>query len=391
MVGFEPFGQQLPVVAVLFESEFDSMVEIYRGVQSYADTHGVWSAIPLNTGEESVLIELVGRGNLVGLIGGFVSDRWIKKHWTGRMPLVNIDNLAEISAVPSVVVDDEKVGEMVGHRFLEAGFEHVAFAGLTGSMFTELRLEGFKKVIGEKTKSFHCAPKGWVSQSTQGWGAWLKELPTPIAVFCTGDFVARRLLLACRLGGIRVPDAVSLVGVGNVYRDSIFSGIPLTTVELPHFDIGYTAGKTLDDFRNGFIKASFLRQYAPIRILERSSSRFDQVGDALVSRALEWMRARIHEKISIDDLASFLGVSRRLLEQRFILAIQSSPYAELLKMRMGLAKQLLGSTNRKIIDISQQCGFSNLHHFSSSFKRNNGIPPREYREQSRGAESVAIP
>ncbi|MBH55503.1 MAG: hypothetical protein CMI18_14330 [Opitutaceae bacterium] len=388
MAEYEPFDQHLPVVAVLLESEFDSMVELYRGVQSYADTHADWGAIPLNAGEESVMIDLAEHGNLVGLIGGFVSDRWIKNHWTGRIPLVNIDNLSKISSVPSVVVDDEKVGEMVGSRVLEAGFEHVAYAGLTGNMFTKLRLKGFQKIIGDKTKSFHCAPKGWVSQSSHGWGGWLKELPKPVAVFCAGDFVARRLLLACRIGGILVPDTVSLVGVGNVYRDSIFSGMPLTTVELPHFDIGYTAGKALDDFRNGFIKASFVRHFDPVRIVERSSSRFDQAGDALVSRALEWLRARLHEKISITDLVSELGVSRRLLEVRFSIAIQSSPYAELLKMRMRFAEQLLSSTNRKIIDISQKCGFSSQHQFSSTFKKIYGAAPREFRRKSRSQEST---
>ena len=383
MEKFEVFDQQHPVVAVLFESEFDSMVELYRGVQAYAATHGAWSAIPLNAGEESVLVELVEHGNLVGLIGGFVSDRWIKSHWTGRMPLVNIDNLSEIRSVPSVVVDDKRIGELVAERFLEVGFRHVAFAGLTGNLYTELRLEGFEKTVTEGIDTFACAPKGWVTQSTQGWGAWLMDLPKPVAVFCSSDFVARRLLLACRISGIRVPDAVSLVGVGNVYRDSLFSGMPITSVELPHYDIGFTAGKTLDGFRNGFIKPSFIERYPPVRLLERSSSRFDRTGDVLVSRALEWMRARIHEKVSVKEMIRELGVSRRSLEQRFRSAMRSSPYSEMIKMRMQLAEELLAHTNRTVLDISQQCGFSSQHQFSSSFKREKGIPPREFREKNR--------
>jgi LacI family transcriptional regulator len=383
MATSQVFDQQLPVVAVLFETEFDSMVELYRGVQAYAASHGAWSAIPLNAGEESVLVELVEHGNLVGLIGGFVSDRWITTHWTGRMPLVNIDNLSTIESVPSVVLDDLKIGAMVADRFLKAQFEHLAFAGLTGNLFTELRLRGFREKIETRVESFHCAPKGWVTQSTGGWGRWLHELPKPVGIFCASDFVARRLLLACRISGIHVPDAVSVVGVGNIYRDSLFSGIPITSVELPFFDMGYAAGATLDGFRKGVIKPSFRKLFSPVCILERSSSRLERSEDDLVTQTLEWMRARLHEPLSIGRIALDMGVSRRSLEQRFRQYRNSSPYAELSSMRMELAKQLLRNSNRKIVEISHQCGFSTQHQFSSAFKKNEKTSPRAYREQSR--------
>jgi LacI family transcriptional regulator len=383
MAEIQSFDQQLPVVAILFESEIDSMVELYRGVQAYALTHGVWTAIPLSPGEEAVLVELVEHGNLVGLIGGFVSDRWIESHWTGRMPLVNIDNLSDISSVPSVVVDDKAVGALVARRFAEAGFKHLAFAGLTGNLFTELRYQGFEEALTGSVDSFHCAPKGWVTQSTRGWSAWLQDLPKPIGILCASDFLARRLLLACRLAGIRVPDTVSLVGVGNVYRDSLFSGIPLSTVELPYYDIGFRAGQVLDGFRKGEVKAGFTETFSPVRLLERASSRFDRFEDRLVTRALERMRARLHEAFSIEMLARELGVSRRLLEQRFRAALGSSPYVELSSLRMSLAKQLLLNSSRKIVEISQQCGFSSQHQFSNSFKRLEGMSPRAYREKMR--------
>ncbi|MCB1123110.1 MAG: helix-turn-helix domain-containing protein [Verrucomicrobiae bacterium] len=379
-------NQQLPVVAVLFESEFDAMVELYRGVQAYAGSHGSWSAIPLNAGEESVLIELVEHGNLVGLIGGFVSDRWIKTHWTGRMPLVNIDNLSAIESVPSVVVDDFKIGSLVADRFVHANLAHVAYAGLTGNLFTQLRFQGFAQGIQAHVQSFNCAPKGWVTQTTRGWGNWIGELPKPVAVFCATDFVARRLLLACRIAGIRVPDTVSIVGVGNVYRDSLFAGIPISTVELPFYDMGHAAGKTLDGFRNGLVKPGFKKLFSPIRILERASSRLDRVEDELVTRILEWMRARLHEPLAIEQLASQFGISRRSLEQRFRQSLHSSPYAELSKMRMNLARQLLQNSNRKILEVSNQCGFTSQHQFSSAFKQAEGVSPRVFREQYRMVE-----
>ena len=69
-----------PVVAIMFESEFDSMVELFRGVQAYAEMTGIWRPVPLNVGEEDLLGELIEHGNLVGVIGALASDRWIESH-----------------------------------------------------------------------------------------------------------------------------------------------------------------------------------------------------------------------------------------------------------------------------------------------------------------------
>ena len=37
-----------------------------------------------------------------------------------------------------LLVDDEKVGRMVAEKFIAAGFEHFAYAGLTGNLYTKL-------------------------------------------------------------------------------------------------------------------------------------------------------------------------------------------------------------------------------------------------------------
>ncbi len=369
-----------PVVAVLFESEFDSMVELYRGVQAYAESTGVWRAIPLNVGEEELLGELVEHGNLTGLIGGLVSDRWIESNWMGRMPLVNVENLSKITRAPSVVVDDEQVGRLVAESFIGAGFENFAYAGVTGNRFSSLRLEGYMEELKKSGKSVTVAPKGWVTRPLVDWEGWLRDLPQPSAVFCATDYTARRVIQACRLAGLDVPGDISVVGVGNIYRDSLFSGVPIASVELPYFEIGKEAGRVLDQYRHGYLKKPEVFRFSPVRLLERASSRFSRVGDIVVACALDVMRSRFHESPSINSIAREVGVSRRLLEQKFQSSISSTPYRELLKTKMERACQLLEHTGKKILEISQLCGFSSQHQFSNCFKRIYTMSPRNYRE-----------
>ena len=328
-----------------------------------------------------MLGELIEHGNLVGMIGGLVSDHWIESHWLGRMPLVNVENLSLITLAPSVLIDDEEVGRIVADKFLESGFSHFAYAGLTGNLYTKLRQQGFETRLEKNGENLEIAPQGWVTRPLAVWRDWLLSLPRPLAVYCATDYTARRVIQAARLGGLEVPQDVSVVGTGNIYRDSLFSGVPIASVELPYFEVGKEAGRVIDQYRLGYKKKPETIRYSPIRILERASARFDQVEDPVVARALDYMRLRYHEAPSVERIARDTGVSRRLLEQRFQSNLSSTPYRELLSIKMERVCQLLEHTDKRVVEISQLCGFSSQHQLSNSFKRIYGKSPRAYREQ----------
>ncbi len=46
---------------------------------------------------------------------------------------------------------------------------------------------------------------------------------------------------------------------------------------------------------------------------------------------------------------------------------------------MNQANRLLKSTNLKIYEIAQECGYSNSNYFTKVFKEVTGISPAEYR------------
>ena len=48
-------------------------------------------------------------------------------------------------------------------------------------------------------------------------------------------------------------------------------------------------------------------------------------------------------------------------------------------LRMEKAKELLKNPNNKIVDIAESIGFSEPYYFSHSFKKYQGVSPKEYR------------
>lgn len=54
----------------------------------------------------------------------------------------------------------------------------------------------------------------------------------------------------------------------------------------------------------------------------------------------------------------------------------------LIKIRLDKAIELLKTTDMKIADISNLCGYNEVYYFSHSFKKYTGIPPGEYRKNA---------
>ena len=88
------------------------------------------------------------------------------------------------------------------------------------------------------------------------------------------------------------------------------------------------------------------------------------------------------DDVKISELAENYGMS----EEHFIRSFKSynglTPRAYALKFRMEQAKSLLSSSDMRIGDISEACGFYDALYFSRAFKKYTGLSPRDYRRKS---------
>jgi len=119
-------------VAVLFDNDLDYATAVYQGVQEHISTATGWPVLPLASGSEAALGALLAAGRLRGIIGPFVSDKWIQSLGLPRVPMVNVGNLSDIKSVDAVTPDDREVGRMAARVFVEGGVRYFGFAGISG-------------------------------------------------------------------------------------------------------------------------------------------------------------------------------------------------------------------------------------------------------------------
>nr|WP_197686935.1 GlxA family transcriptional regulator [Chromobacterium sp. ASV5] len=100
-----------------------------------------------------------------------------------------------------------------------------------------------------------------------------------------------------------------------------------------------------------------------------------------LTEAVSLMEANIEEPLSTDDIAYYVGVSRRQLERLFKQYLGTVPSKYYLELRLRRARQLLQQTSKSIVQIGLACGFSSGPHFSSTYRNHFGITPREERAQ----------
>ena len=88
-------------------------------------------------------------------------------------------------------------------------------------------------------------------------------------------------------------------------------------------------------------------------------------------------------RLSINEIAAKLGISRSTLFRVFQLEYGRSPKQVLDDLRLQKAKHLLKASTDSIKEIATACGFNGLAYFSRLFKAQTGIPPSQWRKESK--------
>lgn len=100
-----------------------------------------------------------------------------------------------------------------------------------------------------------------------------------------------------------------------------------------------------------------------------------------LTEAVTLMEANLEEPISLDELSSYVGISRRQLERLFQKHLNCVPTRYYLNLRLNRARLLLLQTSKSIVDIALACGFISAPHFSKCYRDMFGIPPRDERRK----------
>ena len=94
-----------------------------------------------------------------------------------------------------------------------------------------------------------------------------------------------------------------------------------------------------------------------------------------LSKALELMHENIESPLSLSEIARQSHMSLRQMQRLFQNHLKTTPGKYYQQFRLKFARQLLLSSNRKIIDICLSTGFESQSHFTSRFKELFGHSP----------------
>ncbi|WP_329588975.1 LacI family DNA-binding transcriptional regulator [Nonomuraea sp. LP-02] len=191
-----------------------------------------------------------------------------------RVPLVQVDRYIEGGGADWVGVDDEAGVTLAAEHVIAGGARSVSFAGSRlVSSSARLRLSGFERTAARAGVEVLPALLG---EFTLEWGveAGRRLLDTgrlPDAVVCANDEIAVGLVRSLRLGGVRVPEDVAVVGFDDVGHATMCDP-PLSTVRQPVEEMAAEAVRLLGQVKAGDPRPAQRIAIAP-RLVVRQTSR----------------------------------------------------------------------------------------------------------------------
>lgn len=196
---------------------------------------------------------------------------------------------------------------------------------------------------------------------------------------CNDDW-AGKVLDACTLAGISVPDDVAVIGVDNDELVCELSTPPLSSVSLNLESAGYEAATLLDGLISGRIHGHHEVLVKPRWVVTRRSTDVVAQEDRNVAAALRFIRDHAGRPIQVPDVVAHSGLPRRSLERRFALAVGHSILEELARCRLDRARRLLLETDLSIERVALAAGFSAPKRMAHAFRQFEGMLPNHYRQ-----------
>lgn len=189
-----------------------------------------------------------------------------------RVPTVFLNAECATPGVPWVAPDEVAGGRDAARVLLDAGHRRLGFINNVDEIPASAgRLSGFLDRVSEAGVDASTVHVVAVESEPAGGYAAAMELlagpQRPSAIFCFNDRLALGAYRACAELGLRIPEDVSIMGFDNheYVADGVYPG--LTTIELPHYDMGVWGAEhlfTLIDSDNDGVAAESALLRGPV-------------------------------------------------------------------------------------------------------------------------------
>jgi len=226
--------------------------QIIHGAQDEAWKHGFVLLVANTEGNDDAEREAITM-MLEYQVRGVIYSTWYHRAVEVPAPLKETDfilvNCYETSRTQRAVVPNEFQGGYAATRIaIERGHRRIAFINtLTHSPARDGRLAGYRAALSEARITSHGEIVIDSTPEQEGGYAATREVlrSGATAVFCHNDRVAMGLYDGLRRRGVDIPGDVAVVGFDNQEVIAAHLRPPLTTVQLPHYELGATGVRRL--------------------------------------------------------------------------------------------------------------------------------------------------
>lgn len=373
-------------VAILVENSRAYGRAIIEGVAAFAQEERDWILRPLAR-TDAVASKLKG---FDGVIARIADDRLAARLRRLGLPTVDVFCQKPQAGILGVDSDHAAIGKMARDFFRTRGFKNLAFCGLPGVAFSDARERAFsdaqtfvysrEAICPTDESQFYGERIDRIPDARQ-LRTWVKDLPTPIAVFCCNDLRAIQLQQIVRECGFCVPQDFALLGVDNDTIACSYAEVPISSIDPNAVEVGYEAAHLLhalmSEGKGG--RGERFRAVKPAAIIERASSEFMPVDPPWLGEALMYIERNMRRPITAREIFALSHRSSTLVENVFRARLGKSVQMYITAVKMREARRLLANPALRISEVADLCGFASPQYFCRTFTAVSGVNPRAYR------------
>lgn len=106
----------------------------------------------------------------------------------------------------------------------------------------------------------------------------------------------------------------------------------------------------------------------------------EKLNHNIIDSIFDYCHNNFHNNITQHDVANALHISESHLSHIFSIKMKINFRSYINILRTNKACRLILQTDKSIVDISDECGFSSIRSFNRAFVRNVGMTPTQYRK-----------
>ena len=306
-----------------------------------------------------------GNGIIYSQGGRERADHFIVQQ-AARCPVVVINsNLPDGLHAPFVAPDNIEAGRRAAVHLIERGHREFAYYSSATGTVSDERQHGFEEVVKQAGHTLHSiriarkkTPVPWESQRMRLL-AQIHKLPPRIGVLALDDLMALDLIEAASEAGRRVPQDLAVVGLGNTHVVCESAQVPITSIGLRPGEVALQAAELLKRMMAGAAAPTEPIRIAPGGLVARESTDITVVNDPRLKLAVGFIQKNLRRQLSLDDIASAGGISRRTLYNLMEEELDATPADYLRRERMLVASRLLAQNDEITLrEVAQKVGFS---------------------------------